>query len=209
MKYPNMDFDSAHGVVQTGTLQISDELLMKHLSQKKPEALQDLYHRYHGLLRSVILRVIHNPAEAEDVLQEVYLEVWKRADSYCETKGKPLGWLITLARRRAIDRIRHLTAYRGATDRYEVECKHLQAAHEHHAEEDTVSREDMRSYLVSLLERLPDNQRVVVEKAYFDGWSQRQIASNMDIPLGTVKTRIELGLRKLSNVMNASRARIE
>lgn len=200
-----MEFDSAHGEVQT-----SDELLMSYLSQKRPEALHDLYQRYHGLLRSVILRVIHNPAEAEDVLQEVFLEVWKRADSYCASKGKPLGWLITLARRRAIDRIRHLTAYRGATDRYEAECKHLQGDLEHHApEDDAVSRGDLRSFLVSLLERLPDNQRLVVEKAYFDGWSQRQIASNMDIPLGTVKTRIELGLRKLSNVVQGNRARIE
>jgi len=201
-----MEFDAAHGVAVAET---SDETLMKFLTQDKPEALQDLYSRYSGLLRSVILRVIHNPAEAEDVLQEVYLEVWKRAESYSPDKGKPLGWLITLARRRAIDRIRHLTAYRGATERYEVECKHLQASHEHLADEHPASREDLRTFLISLLERLPENQREVVEKAYFDGWSQRQIASTMNIPLGTVKTRIELGLRKLSNAMSGCRQRVE
>lgn len=206
MKYPNLECDAACGDAQAPA---SDEMLMIHLSEGCPQALNDLYQRYHGLLRSVILRVIHNAAEADDVLQEVYLEVWKRADSYCASKGKPLGWLITLARRRAIDRIRHLTAYRGATDRYETECKHLQGDLGHFTEDDDVCREDMRAFLVSLLERLPDNQRVVVEKAYFDGWSQRQIASNMDIPLGTVKTRIELGLRKLSNSVQGSRARID
>lgn len=198
-----MEFDGAQGIT------VTDEELMDRLTKNDHDALGDLYQRYHVLLRTIIMRVIHNPAEAEDVLQEVYVEIWKRADTYSAEKGKPLGWLITLARRRAIDRVRHLTAYQGATARYETECKHLNALDENQQAEHPASREDLRVYLVTLLERLPQNQREVVEKAYFDGWSQRQIAANMHIPLGTVKTRIELGLRKLSNVANASRQRIE
>ncbi|HEX8295422.1 MAG TPA: sigma-70 family RNA polymerase sigma factor [Chthoniobacteraceae bacterium] len=186
-----------------------DEALMGSLVEQKPEALRQLYTRYRSVLRGVVMRVVHDEADADDVLQDVFLQLWTRADSYSPSKGKPLGWLITLARRRAIDRLRQRSAYRRATDRFEVESRHpKKEASENHTVERAAFHDDLRQLLNKLIARLPTAQREVVEKAFFEGMSQREIAARMQLPLGTVKTRIELGLRKLSAVVVASRQKI-
>src|SRR5690606_20124616 len=104
--------------------QTEDRALIEGIIDRKPEALADLHARYRGILRSIVLQVIHDQAEAEDVLQEVLLQVWERAESYSAHKGKLVSWLCTLARRRAIDRLRQQSAYRRATDRFEVSINH-------------------------------------------------------------------------------------
>lgn len=186
-----------------------DEVLMRDLIDHQPDALRQLYDRYYTVLRSIVLRVVHDQADADDVLQDVFLQLWMRAENYSPEKGKPLGWLITLARRRAIDRLRQRLAYRRATERFEVQ--YTQAHHELNGvrvSERTAYGGDIRAYLENLIRRLPPAQKEVLERAFFDGMSQREIAAAMQLPLGTVKTRIELGLRKLSNVMIAARQKI-
>src|SRR4029453_17061854 len=81
----------------------SDLELMKAIQAEDPEALSQLYDRYNGILKALILRVIHNEAEADDLLQEIFMEIWNQAKNFSAQKGKPLGWMVTLARRRAID----------------------------------------------------------------------------------------------------------
>ena len=98
---------------------------MDGILHKWPDALDRLYRRYRAVLKSIIMQVLHDETEADDVLQEVFLQVWNRAPSYSSGKGKLMSWLCTLARRRAIDRLRQHAAYRRATDRYEVSCKHF------------------------------------------------------------------------------------
>ncbi len=105
---------------------LDDQQLMNGILEKWPDALDRLYRRYRVVLKSIIMQVLHDEAEADDVLQEVFLQVWNRAPSYSAGKGKLLSWLCTLARRRAIDRLRQHAAYRRATDRYEVSCKHFE-----------------------------------------------------------------------------------
>ena len=77
--------------------------LMHAIQREEPEALSLLYDRYNGILKALILRVIHNEAEADDLLQEIFMEIWNQAKNFSAQKGKPLGWMVTLARRRAID----------------------------------------------------------------------------------------------------------
>src|SRR5437867_379188 len=96
--------------------ELSDETLMRKIVRHKPDALAELYDRYSGILKAVIMRVIHDEAEAEDLLQEIFLQIWQQAGHYSAEKGKPLGWIVTLTRRRAIDRLRKRQAYTRATE---------------------------------------------------------------------------------------------
>ena len=186
-----------------------DETLMDELIQHDAHALEELYHRHRPILRGVVLRVVNDELDADDVLQEVFVQLWTRAEYYSPSKGKPLGWLITLARRRAIDRLRHRAAYRRATDRFELEVSHpSHDIQDSHTVERAAFEGDMRHLVNAALLRLPEKQREVIERAFLEGMSHREIASAMHLPLGTVKTRIELGLRKLSSVLAGCRTKI-
>ena len=92
----------------------TDLELMHAIQAEDPEALSLLYDRYNGILKALILRVIHNEAEADDLLQEIFMEIWNQAKNFSAQKGKPLGWMVTLARRRAIDGLRKKQAYARA-----------------------------------------------------------------------------------------------
>src|SRR5947209_19838092 len=110
MLKPNIDMP--------GLSAMPDEALLQKISQRHQPALNELYGRYGQTLKAVIDSVVHEGAEAEDVLQEIFLQIWKEAHNYSPKAGKPLGWVVTIARRRAIDRLRRRQAYSRARDRY-------------------------------------------------------------------------------------------
>ena len=134
---------------------LDDQQLMNGVLRRWPDALERLHKRYRVVLKSIIMQVLHDETEADDVLQEVFLQVWNRAPSYSSGKGKLMSWLCTLARRRAIDRLRQHSAYRRATDRYEVSCKHFdKGIDESHSVEREAFRDDLRSLLHQHLDTL-------------------------------------------------------
>lgn len=187
-------------------LSFSDAPLMLDLVRQDSAALEQIYARHRAVLRGVVLRVLGDEVEADDVLQEVFLQLWTRAANYSPVKGRLLGWLVTLARRRAIDRLRQRAAYQRATDRFEVEFRRPAGGGRELLPAETANCEEaMRELVGGALLRLPASQREAVRCAYFEGMSQRQIAAALQLPLGTVKTRIELGLRKLGSLLAASR----
>jgi len=191
------------------TVPADDQEIMKGLLRRKPQALEQLHLRYKAILKSIIMQVLHDDSEADDVLQEVFLQVWDRADSYSARKGKLVSWLCTLARRRAIDRLRQHSAYRRATDRYEVSCNHSdKAVDEIRTVERDACRDDLRDLLEEQMKTLPPNQEHVIRLAFFENRSQREISVLTNTPLGTVKTRIELGIRKLSHALGGLRGKI-
>ena len=98
----------------------TDESLMQSIAERKPAAIASLFQRHGKTLKKVIYQVLQDEAEADDVLQESILQVWREAKSYSAALGKPLGWLVTIARRRAIDRVRRRAAYSRAKDRFET-----------------------------------------------------------------------------------------
>ena len=100
-----------------------DEMLMQGITQRRQQALKELYSRYARSLRALIGSVVHEESEADDVLQESFLQIWREAHHYSPKAGKPLGWVITIARRRAIDRVRRRDSYRRAKQRFEDEIK--------------------------------------------------------------------------------------
>jgi len=163
------------------------------------KALEKLFDRHAGVIKSVIFKIIHNEAEAEDVLMEVFFEAWNNAAKYSAEKGKALGWLVTMARRRGIDRLRKRQSYSRATDRFQVEVEHdAEAWISGHDPNGDTERADVRVFIRTKMQELPPFQREAIEYAFFKGMSQREIAAHTGIPLGTIKTRIELGLKKLS-----------
>ena len=165
---------------------LGDRQLMNGVLRRLPESLEEVYKRYGTVLKSIIMQILYNEAEADDVLQEVFLQVWDRAPSYCSEKGTLMTWLCTLARRRAIDRLRQQTAYLGATDRYEVSCHSSNGLNESHTVECEAFRDDLRSLLHQHLARLPPHQQQVIRLAFFEEKSQREISALIEAPLGTV-----------------------
>jgi RNA polymerase sigma-70 factor (ECF subfamily) len=182
---------------QPCALDLTDEQLMVMLQERNPVALEYLYDRHSAIVKSLGMKVVHNEAETEDLLQEIFMEIWNRAASYDPSKGKPLGWMVTLARRRAIDRLRKCQSYCRAEDRLRVEVEQQPDAWTTDPEEDFVMG-DIRETLLNLLKTLPEAQRQAIEFAFYQGMSQREIAAHTGIPLGTIKTRLELGLKKLT-----------
>ncbi len=187
---------------------LSDEALMRSIAGGDASSLSLLYDRYSAILKALIIRVVHDEAEADDLLQEVFMQVWQQARNYSEEKGKPLGWIVTLTRRRAIDRLRKRQAYCRAKDRFEVTVDRQPESWVHNRIENDIHLEDIRVFLKVKIDALPPFQRQAIEMAFFQGMSQREIAVATDTPLGTIKTRLELGLRKLSDSIRGIRHKI-
>jgi len=185
----------------------ADEQLMKDISRRCPDALGELYGRHSKRLRATIDGVVHEEAEADDVLQEIFLQVWEEAGRYSPKAGKPLGWMVTIARRRAIDRLRRRQAYSRARDRYEKRVVQDSQTPRRDAAEVFVLN-DLRHFLKKSIRALPHLQREAVELAFFKGLSHREIAAETRAPLGTVKTRLELGLQKLTHALRPLRHKV-
>jgi RNA polymerase sigma-70 factor (ECF subfamily) len=172
-----------------------DEELMAAIQQRDAAALETLMQRYRRLLKSAIMRTVNDDASAEDVLQECFLELWKQADHYSPAKGRPLAWLMTLGKRRAIDHLRRSMAYCRAKDRMEDAIQQTETFTQDSAAE--CEQADLGRVLGQHLSLLPQAQKQVIELAFLQGMSQREVAQATHSPLGTVKTRMELGLKKL------------
>jgi len=175
----------------------SDVDLMLGIQSGDADALSQLYDRYNGIVKALILRIIHNDTEADDLLQEVFMEIWNQAKNFSAAKGKPLGWMVTLTRRRAIDALRKKQAYARAEERLQAEPEQQPLAWVQNTTEKEIEAGDTRALMAKVINSLPEAQQQVIELAFFQGMSQREIASNTNIPLGTVKTRLELGLKKI------------
>jgi RNA polymerase sigma-70 factor, ECF subfamily len=175
----------------------TDVDLMLGIQAGDENALSQLYDRYSGIVKALILRIIHNDSEADDLLQEVFMEIWNQAKNFSAEKGKPLGWMVTMTRRRAIDALRKRQAYAKAEERLQAEPEQQPLAWVENVTEKEIEAGDTRVLMAKIINSLPAAQQQVIELAFFQGMSQREIAFHTNIPLGTVKTRLELGLKKI------------
>jgi len=176
--------------------QPTDEHLMERIQAGDSDALTELYRRRQSLFRTIIARLVNNDTDVDDLLQESLMEIWRTARHYRPERGHAIAWLVTLVRRRAIDRIRSKAAYRRAVDRFRDDSTVLCALMPARTEE-CFGQGDRTAAIASLIGKLPESQQDAVRLAFYQGMTQRQISANTGIPLGTIKTRIELGLRKL------------
>ena len=185
-----------------------DESLIAGITDRQEQALTELFVRHGQRLKSLIGTVLHEEGEADDVLQEIMVQIWKSAARYSPKAGKPLGWLVTIARRRALDRLRRRQAYCRAKERFEKQLpQHLNGVH-HHGVDEEVTRIDLRRFLEEKLQLLPPFQGKAIRLSFFNGLSHYEIAAAMRTPVSTVKTRLELGLQKLTQAMRPLRHKI-
>ena len=184
---------------------LGDGELLRLIQDGDAEAFEQLYHRHSALAVSIALRILRSHAAAEDVVQEAFLSLWRSSHRYSPALGAPRSWLAAIVRHRAIDAVRRDKAkfppppddhINGGLERTETEA----------APERTdaqVLERETRRMLLTALGSLPPSQRFVVELAYFRGLSHAEIGKELGLPLGTVKGRIRLGLRKLETFASA------
>lgn len=176
---------------------VSDLELLQRIAARDHSALADLYDRHAALAYGLILRILRNPADADDVLQETFVRVWSRADTYDSRLGSPPAWLARIARNRAIDRLRAKRVRRDISVEPAVtpEGDAQLPEPQHHQTPDVVVQDATTSRaLRAAMSLLPDAQRELIEAAFFEGYTHHELSARFNVPLGTVKTRIRTGL---------------
>ena len=191
--------------VRRGTVRLvitptSPEQLLAEVAKGDRDAFERLYDQIAGPVLGVARRVLRDPAQSDEVAQEVLLEVWRSASRFDDSKGSALAWVLTIAHRRAVDRVRSAQA---STDR---ELRDASRSH-------VVAYDDVADEVESRLERervqqalgaLTDLQREAIRLAYYGGYTQREVSALLDVPLGTIKTRLRDGLIRLRDALGVT-----
>jgi RNA polymerase sigma-70 factor, ECF subfamily len=184
-----------------GRQQVSDEDLLLAVARADQEAFADLFDRFGGSVFGVVKRVVRDPSQSEEVTQEVMVEVWRTATRFDPDRGTAQTWILTMAHRRAIDRVRSEQASRDRTDRIGVRDQSRAFDEVAEAVELRFEHQQVRESLTALT----GLQREAVELAYYGGYTYREVAELLDTPLGTVKTRMRDGLIRLRDAMGVAR----
>jgi len=179
-----------------------DQRALEQLARGDESALAELYDRHARLLYSLALRIVRHQADAEDVLQEVFSQVWRQASRYDASRGSVVGWLVTLTRGRAIDRLRR---ERVKPDQVRAEDDAREVADAGMPADLRLVTAEQALQVRAALGALPDNQRVPLELAYFEGLTQAEIAERLVVPLGTVKTRMRQALLRLREALTGQK----
>jgi RNA polymerase sigma-70 factor (ECF subfamily) len=173
--------------------------LVEQMAQGRQEALASLYDETSSMLNGLLLRILERPEDAEEVLLDVYMKAWKYAARYTDKRGSVQAWLMIMARNAAIDRIRQKRA-QPKTLAFEPESTPEPESTEASPEEQTAERERRRKVQIVLRE-LPPEQREVVELAFLGGLTHAELAERLREPLGTIKSRIRMGLMRLRGLI--------
>lgn len=178
----------------------SDAVRMRRIVERRPEALAELYDRHASTLLALARRILGGSSDADDVLQEVFVHVWNHAQRYDPARSSVSTWLVLITRSRAIDRLRNRKVVERAH-----EASHIAQPVAHASPEgaDAVFLRERRERVRREMAGLPPEQRQVIEMAFYEGLTQSEIAAQADLPLGTVKTRTLLAMKKLRSALRA------
>jgi RNA polymerase sigma-70 factor (ECF subfamily) len=171
-----------------------DAALLARVQQGDEQALSDVFRRYSGAVYSVALRVLHDSGRAEDIVQEIFLQLWRNPGAFIAGRGSLGAWLVVVARNRSIDALRRRKPTDSVEDVVLASPGNLA---------DEAERNSMMDKVRGILRSLPEEQRKSLELAYFEGLSHSEIAAATGDPLGTVKTRIRLALMSLRKALAA------
>jgi RNA polymerase sigma-70 factor (ECF subfamily) len=174
-----------------------DRALLTRISRGEVAALRTLYRDHAPRAMAIAMRILRSEPDAEDVVQETFLEIWRRAAQYDTDRGGAVAWVVTIARSRAIDRLR---ASGTSSRTIEAASGELVPRAEALPSDEAERRHDQKRVAVAL-EALPAEQRQTIELAYFEGLSQSEIAQRTGSPLGTVKMRVKLAMTKLAKLL--------
>ncbi len=178
---------------------LPDEVLLSRIAQADRRALEALYDRYGRRVFALAARMLNDREASEEVTQDVFLSVWRRVSSYKPGRGKFTTWLFSIAHNRTIDELRRRMRDRGR-DNYNID-EHLNIAEDRPLPADQVVAKSEFEMVLQAMKTLPAAQRQVVEMSYFGGFTQVEIADQTGQPLGTVKTRMRLALKKLREAL--------
>lgn len=171
--------------------------LICRIADEDQQAMSTLYDTTNRLVYGLLLRILSDPATAEEVLLDVYTQVWRQASRFDGTRGGPMAWITTIARSRAIDRLR--SEKQNIQREESLETVSQQATSEN--VEDDATNSELRTIIRRAMEELTPEQREVIELAYYGGMSQSEIALKLNQPLGTVKTRTRIGMMRLREAL--------
>jgi RNA polymerase sigma-70 factor (ECF subfamily) len=175
----------------------ADAALLQAIANGDRKSFRKLYDRYDGLLFTTIDKVLNGREDSEEVLQEVMGSLWRKAHLYHSTRGRPVTWLASMARNRAIDRLRSKQRLARLKSAYTDEIVVIPRGAAGISGPEAAARRDTCQNVRSAIMELTDVQREAIEKVYFEGLTQQQIADQLGEPLGTVKARVRRGLAKL------------
>ncbi|GAA3328460.1 ECF RNA polymerase sigma factor SigK [Paeniglutamicibacter sulfureus] len=176
------------------------EELMLRIAAGNESAFEELYDRLSPQVFGLVRRILKDQAQSEEVTQEVFVEAWQQASRYDSARGKAITWLLTLAHRRAVDRVRASQASKDRDLRQGI--KEFQASYDD--VEETAIQHDESRRVIQALERLSETQRDAIQLAYFGGYTHIEVAELLKIPVGTAKTRIRDGMNKLRDLMGVA-----
>jgi RNA polymerase sigma-70 factor, ECF subfamily len=177
-----------------------DTELIRRIGMGDVEAFEEFHRRYSGLVYSTVWRVLGNQADTEEVAQEVLFMIWEKSPMYDPSRGKPLTWAVTMARNKAIDRLRSVQRRLRLNDDYEQEIVPSDTVFGTRPL-DEVEAGERGGIVRSAVLRLSREQREVIELAYFGGLTQQEISERLDKPIGTVKARIRRGMLRLKRIV--------
>jgi len=186
--------------VPSGVVGRLDEDLLLAVAEGDRAAFAHLYDRYSATVHGIVHAVVRDPSQSEEVTQEVFVEVWRMAARFDPDRGAARTWLLTMAHRRAIDRVRSEQSSRDRTERIGHRDRPRAFDEVSETVETTVEHEQVRA----ALDQLTDLQRQAVELAYYQGYTYREVAELLDTPLGTIKTRMRDGLIRLRDALGVT-----
>jgi RNA polymerase sigma-70 factor (ECF subfamily) len=173
------------------------ETLLPAIARGDAAAFEALYDRYASMIYGLLLRILANPDDAQEVLQETFVKAWSNASMFDAVRGSEAAWLISIARSRGIDKLRSRRLRSDRENDAGREVSIRSAFVETTTGADHAIQSEQRTAVRGALAELPDAQRIALELAYFEGLSQSEIAARLNEPLGTIKTRMQLGMKKL------------
>ncbi len=175
--------------------------LLRRVAQGDRRGFEALYDRFSGVLFSTAYRVLNNQEAAEDVLQDVFIQIWEKAPLYDPTRGKPMTWAVTLTRNKAIDRLRSTVRRNRLQDDVEREAETFEQFDDR-SSFDAVASGETSKLVREAIQKLSKDQREAIELAFFSSLTQTEIAERLGEPLGTIKARIRRGMMKLKDVIS-------
>lgn len=184
------------------TIDLAAEIeLLQQIGKGDRRSFEQLYDRFSGVLFSTAYRVLNNQEAAEDVLQDVFVQIWEKAPLYDPLRGKPLTWAVTLTRNKSIDRLRSTQRRNRLRDEVEQESLSFEQFDDK-SSVDAVDAMEKGAMVRAAIAKLSPDQRQAIELAFFSGLTQTEIAERLGEPLGTIKARIRRGMMKLKDVIS-------
>ena len=184
------------------TASMTDAEIIEQVQARQSWAFAELYDRYAPRLYGLVLRMLKDESHASDALQDVFLLIWRNIRHFDNSRGSSLAWMMAVARNHCIDRLRALQKNKERFVEFDEQDFQLQEPAALAGPYAEASYKNLRQSVINALRQLPGEQRQVIELAYFEGLAQSELSRKLDLPLGTVKSRIRLGIQKLRDIFS-------